>query len=201
VRRHTQRTSRCRQGISTVKLVVSGAGAAALACLGLLTRLGCRKKTYVVTDIEGVVYRGRQELMDPDKEQFAIDTKARTLGRGYRGCRRVSLALSRAACSSRNGASMADRPLHTRACKSGAGDPARVGETGETRCGHGDRPLRLSEPGQQRAVFPLRIRGALDVGATIINTEMELAAVKAIAALAQAEQSDIVAMAYGEQTA
>jgi len=83
-----------------VKLVVSGAGAAALACLGLLLKMGLRKDNIVVTDIKGVVYRGRTEEMDPLKEQYAVDTPARTLAEVIGGAD-VFLGCRRAACSSR----------------------------------------------------------------------------------------------------
>ena len=185
--------------IDKVKLVVSGAGAAALACLGLLVKMGLRKENIVVTDIKGVVYRGRKEEMDPDKEQYAVDTRARTLAEVIGGAD-VFLGLSAGGVLKPEMVrQMAGKPLilalanpepeiHPALAK--AARPDAVIATGRS-----DYPNQVNNV----LCFPFVFRGALDVGATTITTEMELAAVHAIAELAQAEQSDIVAMAYGEQ--
>ena len=185
--------------IAKIKLVVSGAGAAALTCLNLLCKLGLNKENIVVTDIEGVVYRGRKVLMDPDKAQFAVETKARTLAEVIAGAD-VFLGLSAGKVLTQDMVrQMADRPLILALANpepeilpelAKAAKPDVVMATGRS-----DYPNQVNNV----LCFPFVFRGALDVGATTINTEMEMAAVHAIAALAQAEQSDVVAMAYGEQ--
>ena len=185
--------------IAAIKLVVSGAGAAALACLDLLVKLGLPREHITVTDIKGVVYKGRKEEMDPDKEQYAIETTARTLAEVIAGAD-VFLGLSAGGVLKPEMVSlMADKPLILALANP---EPEILPEL--ARKAKPDAVIatgRSDYPNQVNNVlcFPFIFRGALDVGATTINTEMELAAVKAIAALAQAEQSDIVAMAYGEQ--
>jgi malate dehydrogenase (oxaloacetate-decarboxylating)(NADP+) len=185
--------------IGEIKLVVSGAGAAALACLGLLVRLGLRRENIIVTDIKGVVYKGRVEEMDPDKEQYAIDTKARTLGEVIEGAD-VFLGLSAGGVLKPEMVKkMAARPLILALANP---EPEILPHLArEARPDAVIATGRSDFPNQVNNVlcFPFVFRGALDVGATTINTEMELAAVHAIAALARAEQSDITAVAYGEQ--
>ncbi|HEX3172285.1 MAG TPA: NADP-dependent malic enzyme, partial [Burkholderiales bacterium] len=185
--------------IADIKLVVSGAGAAALACLDLLVKLGLPKEHITVTDIKGVVYKGRKEEMDPDKAQYAIETKARTLGEVIAGAD-VFLGLSAGGVLKVDMvAKMAARPLILALANpepeilpalAKQAKPDVVMATGRS-----DYPNQVNNV----LCFPFVFRGALDVGATTINTEMELAAIKAIASLAEAEQSDIVAIAYGEQ--
>ncbi len=185
--------------IGKIKLVVSGAGAAALTCLNLLCKLGLNKANIVVTDIEGVVYKGRKVLMDPDKEQFAVETAARTLAEVIAGAD-VFLGLSAGKVLTQDMVrKMAERPLILALANpepeilpalAKEAKPDVVMATGRS-----DYPNQVNNV----LCFPFVFRGALDVGATTINTEMEMAAVHAIAALAQAEQSDVVAMAYGEQ--
>jgi malate dehydrogenase (oxaloacetate-decarboxylating)(NADP+) len=187
------------KNIADVKLVVSGAGAAALACLDLLVKLGLPKPHITVTDIKGVVFKGRREEMDPDKERYAIDTKARTLADVIAGAD-VFLGLSAGGVLKPDMVKkMANRPLILALANP---EPEILPELAKLAkpdvvmaTGRSDYPNQVNNV----LCFPFVFRGALDVGATTINTEMELAAVKAIAALAQAEQSDIVAMAYGEQ--
>ncbi|HKA42910.1 MAG TPA: NADP-dependent malic enzyme [Burkholderiales bacterium] len=183
--------------LGQVKLVASGAGAAALACLKLLVDMGLPPANIVVTDIKGVVYKGRQEEMDPEKERFAVDTKARTLSEVIAAAD-IFLGLSAGGVLKPEMVrKMAERPLilalanpepeiRPEAVK--AVKPDAVIATGRS-----DYPNQVNNV----LCFPFIFRGALDVGATAITREMELAAVKAIAALAQAEQSDIVANAYG----
>jgi malate dehydrogenase (oxaloacetate-decarboxylating)(NADP+) len=188
------------KAIGGVKLVVSGAGAAALACLGLLVKMGMKKENITVTDIKGVVYKGRREEMDPDKEQYAIDTRARTLAEVIGGAD-VFLGLSAGGVLKPEMVKrMAARPLILALANP---EPEILPELArEARPDAVIATGRSDYPNQVNNVlcFPFIFRGALDVGATTINTEMELAAVNAIAELAQAEQSDIVAMAYGEQS-
>jgi malate dehydrogenase (oxaloacetate-decarboxylating)(NADP+) len=184
--------------LENVKLVVSGAGAAALACLDLLVKLGLPQEHITVTDIKGVVYKGRREEMDPDKERYAIDTRARTLAEVMAGAD-VFLGLSAGRVLKPEVVkTMAERPLILALANP---EPEILPELARQAkpdvvmaTGRSDYPNQVNNV----LCFPFIFRGALDVGATTINTEMELAAVKAIAELARAEQSDIVAMAYGE---
>jgi malate dehydrogenase (oxaloacetate-decarboxylating)(NADP+) len=185
--------------IRKVKLVVSGAGAAALACLDLLEGMGLPRENMVVTDIAGVVYKGRKEEMDPQKERYAIETSARKLGEVIGGAD-VFLGLSAGGVlKPEMVAKMAERPLIL-----ALANPEPEIRPEAVRQVKADAVIatgRSDYPNQVNNVlcFPFVFRGALDVGATTINREMELAAVRAIAELAQAEQSDIVALAYGEQ--
>jgi malate dehydrogenase (oxaloacetate-decarboxylating)(NADP+) len=185
------------KSIEEVKLVASGAGAAALACLELLVKMGLPLANITVTDIKGVVYKGRREEMDPDKERFAKETRARSLDEVVAGAD-VFLGLSaggvlKAAMVKK----MADRPLILALANP---DPEISPE--DARAAKPDCVIatgRSDYPNQVNNVlcFPFIFRGALDVGATTINAEMELAAVRAIAELAQAETSEQVALAYG----
>ena len=185
--------------IDKVKLVVSGAGAAALACLGLLVKLGIRKENIIVTDIAGVVYKGRKELMDPDKDVYAIDTAARTLGEVIEGAD-VFLGVSAGGVLKQDMVKkMAPRPLILALANPEPEIlPALLREVrpdAVIATGRSDYPNQVNNV----LCFPFVFRGALDAGATTINSEMELAAVRAIAELAQAEQSDEVTAAYGER--
>jgi malate dehydrogenase (oxaloacetate-decarboxylating)(NADP+) len=185
--------------IKKIKLVVSGAGAAALTCLELMCKLGLPREHIIVTDIEGVVYKGRTVLMDPDKDRFAVETKARTLAEVIEGAD-VFLGLSAGKVLKPEMVKrMAERPLILALANP---EPEILPELAKLArpdvvmaTGRSDYPNQVNNV----LCFPFVFRGALDVGATTINTEMELAAVRAIAELAQAEQSDVVAMAYGEK--
>ena len=183
--------------IDKVKLVTSGAGAAALACLDLLVKLGMPVENIYVTDIEGMVYTGRKTLMDPDKERFAKDVKARTLGEIIDGAD-VFLGLSAGGVLKQDMVKrMAPRPLILALANP---EPEILPElVKEVRQDAIMATGRSDYPNQVNNVlcFPFIFRGALDVGATSITSEMELAAVRAIAELAQAEGSDVVALAYG----
>jgi malate dehydrogenase (oxaloacetate-decarboxylating)(NADP+) len=185
--------------ISEIKLVVSGAGAAALACLDLLVSLGLRMENITVTDIAGVVYKSRKEEMDDEKARYAIDTKARKLGDVMAGAD-VFLGLSAGkVLKPEMVKQMAERPLILALANP---EPEILPElVKEVRPDAVMATGRSDYPNQVNNVlcFPFIFRGALDVGATTINRDMEIAAVNAIARLAQAEQSDIVAAAYGEQ--
>jgi malate dehydrogenase (oxaloacetate-decarboxylating)(NADP+) len=184
--------------IGKVKLVASGAGAAALACLNLLVEMGLPHENIVVTDIKGVVYQGRKEEMDPEKERYAVETKARTLAEVIEGAD-IFLGLSAGGVLKPEMVKrMAARPLIL-----ALANPEPEIRPEEARAVKPDAVIatgRSDYPNQVNNVlcFPFIFRGALDVGATTITREMELAAVHAIAELAQAEQSDIVAIAYGE---
>jgi malate dehydrogenase (oxaloacetate-decarboxylating)(NADP+) len=178
---------------------VSGAGAAALACLKLLVEMGMPRSNIVVTDIKGVVYKGRKEEMDPEKERYAIDTRARTLAEVIDGAD-IFLGLSAGGVLKPEMVKrMASRPLIL-----ALANPEPEIQPDVAKAARPDAVIatgRSDYPNQVNNVlcFPFIFRGALDVGASAISREMELAAVNAIAELAQAEQSDIVAMAYGEQ--
>ncbi len=186
--------------ISQVKLVASGAGAAALACLDMLVALGMKMSHIWVTDIAGVVYRGRKEEMDPNKERYAKDTSARTLSEVIGGAD-VFLGLSAGGVLKSDMVKrMGPKPLIL-----ALANPTPEILPEQVREARDDAVIatgRSDYPNQVNNVlcFPFIFRGALDVGATTINESMKLAAVHAIAELAQAEQSDIVAMAYGEST-
>ena len=183
--------------IADCKLVVSGAGAAALACLDLLLDLGFRREQIWVTDIEGVVYTGRTVLMDAEKARFAQNTSARTLAEVIDGAD-VFLGLSAGGVlKPEMVARMADRPL-IMALANPTPEilPEQVREVRQDAIiatGRSDYPNQVNNV----LVFPFLFRGALDVGATTINREMEIAAVRAVAELARAEQSEVVAAAYG----
>ncbi len=185
--------------LKTVKLVTSGAGAAALACLRLLEKLGIPVENIWVTDIEGVVYEGRTTLMDPIKARYAKPTAARTLSEVIEGAD-VLLGLSAGGVVKREMvAKMAAKPLIL-----ALANPTPEILPEEVKAVRDDAIIatgRSDYPNQVNNVlcFPFIFRGALDVGATTITDEMQLAAVKAIAELARAEQSDIVAAAYGEK--
>jgi malate dehydrogenase (oxaloacetate-decarboxylating)(NADP+) len=185
--------------IEEVRLVVSGAGAAALACLELLVKMGMPRSNIVVTDIKGVVWKGRKEEMDPDKERFAVETKARTLDEVIGGAD-VFLGLSAGGVlKPAMVKKMAERPLILALANPEPEIRPELAREARPDCiiatGRGDYPNQVNNV----LCFPFIFRGALDVGATTITTEMELAAVRAIAELAQAEASDVVAMAYGGQ--
>jgi malate dehydrogenase (oxaloacetate-decarboxylating)(NADP+) len=183
--------------IREVKLVSSGAGAAALACLELLVKMGLPLANITVTDIKGVVYKGRREEMDPDKERFAKDTRSRTLDEVIAGAD-VFLGLSAGGVlKPAMVKKMAERPLILALANP---DPEILPEAAkEARPDCVIATGRSDYPNQVNNVlcFPFIFRGALDVGATTINSEMELAAAQAIAELAQAETSEQVALAYG----
>ena len=185
--------------LGEVKLVVSGAGAAALACLDLLVDLGLKPENTWVTDIEGVVYKGRTALMDPRKERYARATDARTLGDVIAGAD-VFLGLSAPGVLKRAMvAKMAGQPLILALANP---NPEITPE--EAKAERPDAVIatgRSDYPNQVNNVlcFPFIFRGALDVGATTINEAMKIACVHALADLAQAEPSDIVVQAYGGQ--
>jgi malate dehydrogenase (oxaloacetate-decarboxylating)(NADP+) len=185
--------------IGKIRLVVSGAGAAALACLDLLVSLGLKQENITVTDIVGVVYKGRTELMDDEKARYAIDTKARKLADVMAGADAFLGLSAGKVLKPEMVKQMAERPLIFALANP---EPEILPE--QVKAVRPDAVMgtgRSDYPNQVNNIlcFPFIFRGALDVGATTINREMEIAAVNAIAALAQAEQSDIVAAAYGEQ--
>ena len=183
--------------VADCKLVVSGAGAAALACLDLLLDLGLSREQIWVTDIEGVVFEGRTVLMDEEKARFAQRTEARTLAEVIDGAD-VFLGLSAGGVlKPEMVARMAPRPLILALANPTPEIlPEQVREVRDDAViatGRSDYPNQVNNV----LVFPFLFRGALDVGATTITREMEIAAVRAVAELARAEQSDVVTAAYG----
>ncbi|RMD01120.1 NADP-dependent malic enzyme [Aquitalea palustris] len=183
--------------IRQVKVVTSGAGAAALTCLDLMVHLGLPLENIWVTDIEGVVYQGRTSLMDPAKARFAQPTSARTLAEVIQDAD-VFLGLSAGGVlKGEMVAQMAARPLIL-----ALANPApeilpevahAVRDDVVMATGRSDYPNQVNNV----LCFPYIFRGALDVGATTITREMEVAAVYAIAGLAEEEQNEVVAAAYG----
>ncbi len=183
--------------IADVKLVVSGAGAAALACLDMLVSLGLAMENIVVTDIKGVVYEGRIEEMDPNKARYAKQTDARSLSEVIGGAD-IFLGLSAGGVLKPEMVEkMAENPLilalanpepeiHPAIAKQARPDVVIA-------TGRSDYPNQVNNA----LCFPFIFRGALDVGATSIDEAMKKAAVYAIAELAHAEHSDAAAMAYG----
>ena len=179
-----------------IKLVTSGAGAAALACLGLLVKLGVRRENIWVTDLAGVVYAGRTELMDEDKAHYAQPTEQRTLSQVIVGAD-VLLGLSAGGVVKQDMVrSMAPRPLIFALANPNPEispeDVKAVRDDAIIATGRTDYPNQVNNV----LCFPYIFRGALDSGATTITMEMEIAAVHAIVELAQAEQSEVVAAAY-----
>jgi malate dehydrogenase (oxaloacetate-decarboxylating)(NADP+) len=182
--------------IKDVKLVTSGAGAAALACLGLLVKLGVPHENIWVTDLAGVVYEGRVELMDEDKACFAQKTTLRTLAEVMVGAD-IFLGLSAGGVLKKDMvAKMRPNPMvFALANPTPEIMPEEVLEVRQDAIiatGRTDYPNQVNNV----LCFPYIFRGALDSGATTITVEMEIAAVHAIAELAQAEQSEVVAAAY-----
>ncbi len=182
------------------KIVTSGAGAAALACLDMLVTLGARHENITATDIEGVVYKGRQTLMDPRKDIYARETQARALSDVIEGAD-VFLGLSAAGVLKKGYlAKMANKPLIMALANPNPEiDPADALEARPDAMictGRSDYPNQVNNV----LCFPYIFRGALDVSATAINEEMKIAAVHAIAKLAHEPPSDVVAKAYGGQS-
>ncbi|NBS77345.1 MAG: NADP-dependent malic enzyme [Betaproteobacteria bacterium] len=186
--------------IAQVKLVASGAGAAALACLGMLVKLGMPRKNIWVTDLAGVVYEGRTELMDEDKIQFVQKTDKRTLAEVIDNAD-VFLGLSAGGVLKPEMVKkMAAKPLIMALANPTPEilpeEVLKVRDDAIMATGRTDYPNQVNNV----LCFPYIFRGALDAGASTITSEMEIAAVHAIAELAQAEQSEVVAAAYAGET-
>jgi malate dehydrogenase (oxaloacetate-decarboxylating)(NADP+) len=186
--------------LKKVKLVTSGAGAAALACLNLLVKMGVPRSNIYVTDLAGVVYEGRTELMDEDKIQFAQKTDARTLSEIIEGAD-VFLGLSAGGVLKADMVKkMAAKPLIM-----ALANPTPEILPEEVHAVRDDAIMATGRSDYHNQVnnvlcFPYIFRGALDAGASTITDEMEIAAVYAIADLAQAEQSEVVAAAYAGES-
>ena len=186
--------------IGEVRLVCSGAGAAALACLNLLVSLGLDPENVLVVDRHGVIYQGREENLDPYKAQWARKTEARDLGDAMKGAD-IFIGLSAADVVSADMVkSMAEGPILMALANPNPEIKPELAREARPDCiiatGRSDYPNQVNNV----LCFPFIFRGALDVGATTINEEMKLACVRALADLAVAEASDIVASAYGDQS-
>lgn len=186
--------------IGDIKIVASGAGAAALACLNLLVTLGAKRENIWVHDIEGLVYLGRETLMDQWKAIYAQDTDKRVLSESIENAD-VFLGLSAAGVLKPDLlAKMAPQPLIMALANPTPEimpDLARIARPDAMICtGRSDFPNQVNNV----LCFPYIFRGALDCGATTINEEMKMAAVKAIAALAREEISEVAAKAYADET-
>ena len=185
--------------LSKVKIVASGAGAAALACLDLLVLLGAPVENIWVTDIHGLVYQGRVEEMDEIKARYAKASEMRSLGEVIADAD-VFLGLSAGGVLKPEMVQkMAARPLIM-----ALANPRPEILPEEVKAVRDDAIIctgRSDYPNQVNNVlcFPYIFRGALDVGATTITGEMKMASVKAIAELARAEQPDMAASVYGER--
>jgi malate dehydrogenase (oxaloacetate-decarboxylating)(NADP+) len=186
--------------IAKVRLVCSGAGAAALACLDLLVRLGLPEDNILVNDRTGIIYVGRDGDMDEYKGRYARETKHRTLADAMKGAD-IFLGLSAPGVLSADMVkTMADKPMILALANP---TPEILPEIAkEARPDAIIATGRSDYPNQVNNVlcFPFMFRGALDVGATAINEEMKIACVRAIADLAMAEPSDVVARAYSDQS-
>jgi len=180
-----------------VRLVSTGGGAAGIACLNLLVGMGLQRHNVVLVDRLGVVYDGRTEEMDPQKARYARPTEARTLDEVIDGAD-VFLGLSAPNILTPDMVKrMADRPLIM-----ALANPVPEIDPDTAKAARPDAVIatgRSDYPNQVNNVlcFPFIFRGALDVGATTINEEMKLACVQALAAIARAESSEVVAKAYG----
>lgn len=186
--------------IEDVKLVASGAGAAAIACLSLLVELGMPKKNITVCDRNGVVYKGRNEGMDPEKERFAVETSNRTLEDAIKDAN-IFLGLSAAGALKKDMvAAMADAPLIMALANPTPEimpeEALSVKPNAVICTGRSDYPNQVNNV----LCFPYMFRGALDVGATAINEQMKMACVRAIADLARKEVAAEVAAIYSQES-
>lgn len=186
--------------IKKVKLVASGAGAAALSCLNVLRHMGLPKENITVCDIVGVVYKGRTEEMDEYKEVFAQETDQRTMGEAIEGAD-IFLGLSAPGVLKQDMvAKMADQPIIFALANPEPEIRPELAKEVRPDCimatGRSDYPNQVNNV----LCFPYIFRGALDVGATTINAEMKMACVEALADLALAEADERVTKAYGEES-
>jgi malate dehydrogenase (oxaloacetate-decarboxylating)(NADP+) len=185
--------------IGKVKVVCSGAGASAIACLDLLVRLGLKPENVLVCDSKGVIYQGREPNMEENKARYARKTSARSLADAIPGAD-IFLGLSGPGVMAQAMVrAMAAKPLVLALANPTPEilpeDVKAVRSDAIIATGRSDYPNQVNNV----LCFPFIFRGALDVGASRITEEMKLACVHAIADLAQAEQSDVVAMAYEGQ--
>ena len=183
--------------IDEIKMVCSGAGAAGIACLNLMIKLGLKRENIIVCDSRGVIHQGREEGMDDTKRAFAADTDARTLGEAIRGADAFLGVSVGGVLKPEMVAAMAERPVilaMANPIPEIMPDEARkVRPDCIVATGRSDFPNQVNNV----LCFPFMFRGALDCGATRISDEMHMAAVHALAELAREPVSDIVARAYG----
>ncbi|OWT56094.1 NADP-dependent malic enzyme [Candidimonas nitroreducens] len=187
------------KNIGEVKLVCSGAGAASIACLDLLVHLGVQRSNIFVADSRGVIWKGRDANMEANKARYAQDTDARSLADVCRdadvflGCSAPGLLTAEMVKT------MAPRPLILALANPDPEIRPEVAKAARPDCivatGRSDYPNQVNNV----LCFPFIFRGAMDAGASVINEEMKLACVRAIAELAEAEQNDEVARAYAGQ--
>ncbi|MBI2707362.1 MAG: NADP-dependent malic enzyme, partial [Proteobacteria bacterium] len=185
--------------IENVKLVTSGAGAAAIACLDILVSLGLKRENIIATDQSGVIYKGRSEKMPPSKEKYATSQKVRTLEKAIDGAD-IFLGLSVGGIlKAEMVAKMAKNPiifaLANPVPEILPEDVKKVRADAIMATGRSDYPNQVNNV----LCFPFIFRGALDVGATTINEEMKLACVKALAGLVFKDTSDIVSSIYTQE--
>ena len=183
--------------LDEIKVVVNGAGAAAIACTELMKAMGVRHDNVIMCDRTGVIYQGRDDINQWQSAHAAV-TDRRSLTEALHGAD-VFLGLSAAGALKPEMVRTWRLADHLRDGQSRAGNPPRTGQGGAPRRDRRDRPFGLSEPGQQRHRLPFIFRGALDVRATGINDEMKIAAANAIAELARQRVPEEVALAYGTQ--
>ena len=143
--------------LEDTKIVCNGAGAAGIACLELLRSIGFRPENLILCDTKGVIYEGRKDGMNQWKSAYAVKTSARTLGRRDEGRRRVLRPVRQGRGDQGHGRLDGAEADHLRDGQPGPRNHPRGGRRGARRRHHGDRPLRLSEPGQQRARLPLHL--------------------------------------------
>lgn len=188
-----------KKDIKDIKVVTSGAGAAALACLDILVSLGLKQDNIIITDQAGVIYKGRVEKMDPYKEKYATEKSARTLAEAIKGAD-IFLGLSAGGVlKSEMVATMGDKPiifaLANPIPEILPEEVALVRSDAIMATGRSDYPNQVNNV----LCFPFIFRGALDVGATTINEEMKLACVHALADLTLRDPSDVVASIYTQE--
>ena len=182
-----------------VKLVVSGAGAASIACLDLLVHLGIKKEHIFVCDSRGVIYEGRDAKMEENKKRYAQKTSLRTLTQAMVGADVFLGCSAPGVVNAEMVKSMGSKPLILALANPEPEIRPEIAKAARPDCiiatGRSDYPNQVNNV----LCFPFIFRGALDSGASSITEEMKLACVKAIAELAEAEQSDEVAQAYAGQ--
>lgn len=188
-----------KKDIKNVKLVTSGAGAAAIACLDILVELGIKKDHVIITDQAGVIYKGRKEKMDPYKEKYATKESTRTLAEALQGAD-IFLGLSVGGIVTKEMISrMNDKPIILALANPIPEilpeEVALVRSDAIIATGRSDYPNQVNNV----LCFPFIFRGALDVGATTINEEMKLACVRALADLTLRDPSDVVASIYTQE--
>ena len=186
--------------IEDVKVAVSGAGAAAIACVNVMVGLGVQRKNVFMCDSKGVIYNGRPGGLDASKAQYAQDTDLRTLADAVNGADVFLGCSAPGVLTAEMVKTMADKPIILALANPEPEIRPELAKAVRPDCiiatGRSDYPNQVNNV----LCFPYIFRGALDCGATTITTEMEVAAVNAIAALAEAEQSEEVAAAYVGQS-